>query len=177
MAKQEPQSPLPGWLNRKTLARSIGISVQSFDQWGIAPVAKIGREVFYDVASVLEADRARVERRREKERPQSLDDIDYERERARLTREQADHTALKNAQLRRESAPIAVIEWTLGRVLAQAAATLDAIPVKVKRRLPKLSAAEIEIIKREIAKVRNLAARVQVDIDEYRADQRTGDRG
>lgn len=98
--------------------------------------------------------------------------IDYEKERARLTKEQADNTALRNAQLRRSLAPIAALEWALGRAGAQISAILDAIPLKVKRRVPKLTASEVEIIKREITKAQNMAARVVVDLDEYSADTR-----
>lgn len=80
------------------------------------------------------------------------------------------------AQKNRELAPIAVIEWTLNRIGSQIAAILETIPGKVKRRLPSLSAAEIEIIKREIVKAQNMAARVTVDLDGYRADTGTDHR-
>lgn len=41
-------------LNKKDMATSLGISVQAFDKWGVIPTEKRGREVFYDVRSVLE---------------------------------------------------------------------------------------------------------------------------
>ena len=96
--------------------------------------------------------------------------IDYDRERARLTREQADNTALKNAQLRKELAPVGVMEWALGKIGAQISAILETIPLKVKRRVPRLAAAEVEIIKREVVKAQNMAARVTVDLDECLTD-------
>ncbi len=44
----------PFWLNKKSMADSLGISTQAFDKWGVEPIAKIGREAFYDAKSVLE---------------------------------------------------------------------------------------------------------------------------
>lgn len=44
----------PHWLNKSRMATSLGISTQAFDKWGVEPVARIGREAFYDVRSVLE---------------------------------------------------------------------------------------------------------------------------
>lgn len=89
-----------------------------------------------------------------------------EAEQARLFKEQADQTALKNAQTRKELAPISVIEWTLSSVGKQIAAMLDSIPQKVKRRVPKLEAKDIENIKREIRAVQNAASRIEVDFDD-----------
>lgn len=80
---------------------------------------------------------------------------------------------LKEAEIRRQTAPIAVIRWVLSRVAAQISAALEPVPGKVKRRLPKLTAAEIEIIKREIVKAQNMAARVTVDLNDYDPDAGT----
>ena len=55
-----------GFLNKKDMAKSIGISVQAFDRWGIEPVAKIGREVFFTVRDVIDYCVARAERRERK---------------------------------------------------------------------------------------------------------------
>jgi len=68
---------------------------------------------------------------------------------------------LKKLQLMRELAPISVIESVLGNVGTRISAILDSIPAKVRRRLPKLTAAEVEIMKREIVKAQNAAADVQ----------------
>lgn len=45
--------PNPEWLNKSNMALSLGISVQAFDKWKVDPIAKIGREVFFDVRSVV----------------------------------------------------------------------------------------------------------------------------
>ena len=50
---QNTNQPDPAWLNKSNMASSLGISVQAFDKWKVDPVAKIGREVFFDVRSVV----------------------------------------------------------------------------------------------------------------------------
>ena len=77
---------------------------------------------------------------------------------------------LKNAQLRRELAPLPVITYVLNKIAAQIGPLLDSIPAKVKARLPRITAAELEIIKREIIKSQNAAARVSVELDDYLRD-------
>jgi phage terminase Nu1 subunit (DNA packaging protein) len=165
-------------MNKLGIAKLLGVDERSVSRWqGRAddplPVLSRGRRGYaneYDAHQVHEWSLR-----------QALKDlgiggegevVDYEYERARLTREQADSQALKNAQLRKELAPVTVIEWTLGKVGAQISAILDQIPLKVKRRVPRLSSAEAEIIKREVIKAQNMAAKVTVDIDEYLDDQR-----
>ena len=99
--------------------------------------------------------------------PSASDSRELTRERVRLAREQADATALKNAQARRELAPVALLAWVLGKVGGQIAAILETIPGNVKRRVPQLSAAQVELIKREVVKAQNAAARIEINLDEY----------
>lgn len=99
--------------------------------------------------------------------PKPNDSLDLTRERARLAREQADATAIKNAQARNELAPISLLTVVLGKVCTRIAAILETIPGNVKRRVPRLTASEVELIKREIVKAQNIAARVEIDLSEY----------
>lgn len=94
--------------------------------------------------------------------------IDYEHEKARLTKNQADQAAIKNAQLRGELAPIALLEWSIGRMGAQVSAALDAIPSKIKRAVPGIGATPLEIVRKEIVKAQNIAATAELNVDEYR---------
>jgi len=91
--------------------------------------------------------------------------VDYEAERARLTKEQADGQSLKNAVTRRELAPVDMLEYALSNISEQVNSILESIPLKVKNRLPTLTAAEVEIIGREIIKAQNAASKVQLDFD------------
>lgn len=178
MSKAPKPKRLPHWLNKKQMAASLGISVQAFDQWGVEPAARIGREAFYSVDDVLDN---RLKRQQERLRSEyvpkdaAFDPVEADRERMLLTREQRIGQGLKNAQLRRELAPVSVIDWALSKVGGQIAAILESVPLKVKRLLPRLTATEIEHIKREVVKAQNAAARVTVDLDEYYDRDSSGD--
>lgn len=85
----------PHWLNKSRMAASLGISTQAFDKWGVEPVARIGREAFYDVRSVLENRLALAERKHQPEGdfPEGIDPLAEHKltqERLRLTAAQAD---------------------------------------------------------------------------------------
>ncbi|WP_349609122.1 terminase small subunit [Cupriavidus sp. DF5525] len=89
--------------------------------------------------------------------------LDLVTERARLAKEQADRIALQNEVTRRELAPVHLIEQVLSQAGARVAGILEAIPGMLKRRLPSLSADDVELITREVAKARNIAAAVTLD--------------
>lgn len=158
------------WLNHDQMSKSCGISPQAFRAWGVEPVAKQPPYVYYTVEGVLtnrlEHQAARLERIG---KPAS----DEERELAegnaklRLTLAQAEGQELKNAQLRKELAPVDMLEWVVGKAGAQISAILDAIPLQLKKRNPKLTATDLETIRREIVKAQNTAAHLTVDLDEY----------
>lgn len=158
------------WLNHDQMSKSCGISPQAFRAWGVEPVAKQPPYVYYTVEAVL-ANRlawqaAKLERPGQsasaEERKQAEDEA-----KLRLTLAQADGQEIKNAQLRRELAPVALIEWVLGKAGAQISAILDALPMQLKKRNPKLTASNLETIRRDIVKAQNAAAHVTVDLDEY----------
>ena len=160
------------------MAASCGVSVQAFDQWNVEPVAKIGRYVYYKASDVIANRLAKQMLRLAQDaggREDGPDALEAEREKTLLTREQRIGQELKNAQTRRELAPVQVIEWTLSRIGSQISAIFDSIPLKVKKLMPKLSASEIELIKREVVKAQNAAARVTVDLDEYYDRDGAGD--
>lgn len=84
--------------------------------------------------------------------------LDLAGERARLAKEQADRVAMQNAITRGELAPVALIEQVLAATAAKVAGIFDAIPGLVRRRVPRLSREELDLIAGEIAKVRNIVA-------------------
>ena len=169
-AKTGSKKPLTHWLNRTRMAASLGISTQAFDNWRVDSCARIGRETFYTVDAVLQNRLAKQAERLANspdEQDTQINREQAEREKTLLTREQRIGQELKNAQTRRELAPVSLITWTLSNVGAQISAILESIPLKVKKLLPKLNAADIDHITREILKAQNVAARVTVDLDEY----------
>ena len=179
MAKVVKQKVQPHWLTQEQMARSCGISVKSFQQWNIAPVARIGRCTYYEVAAVLE-NRLGHQHRKLQPPAEPLGDVELARqereEKLRLTKAQADGQEIKNAQLRKELAPVQVIEWVVGKAGGQISALFDALPMQLKKRNPKLTAADIELVKRELAKAQNAAAQMTVDLDEYYERAEEGDR-
>lgn len=83
---------------------------------------------------------------------------ELDQERTRLAKEQADKLAISNAERRGELAPVALLEQILATAGARVCAVFDAIPGKIKRRVPSLRAKDVEAIKQEIASARNVIA-------------------
>ncbi|MGX9996665.1 terminase small subunit [Vibrio sp. JZG120] len=165
------QRPEPHWLKKSDMAASLGISFQAFDKWGVKPVAKVGRSVYYTVADVVHN---RVSHEIEKYQPKILetnsDDFDgksIEYERLRLTKAQADGQELKNAKERREVIEAEFNIFCLSKVSAEVASILDTVPLSFKRRFPELEAKHIEHLRRDLVKAQNIAADLDCRIPEY----------
>jgi phage terminase Nu1 subunit (DNA packaging protein) len=94
---------------------------------------------------------------------QQVDTLDLDRERALNLQADTALKRIKEQQLLGELAPINILEWALSSVCAQIGASLETLPAKMKRRLPQLNAADLEIIRKEIAKARNAAAAARID--------------
>jgi phage terminase Nu1 subunit (DNA packaging protein) len=163
----------PYWLNKKSMADSLGISTQAFDKWGVEAIAKIGRESFYDVRTVLDN---RLKHQGVKQQP-GLDEVDpligykIEVERLRLTKEQADAMARKNKVGEKELVPVGFMVFALASLSAQLASTLNTVHKNVKRKHPDISVRHLEAVETEIAVTRNAAAgladRIPELLDEY----------
>lgn len=163
----------PHWLNKVRMAASLGISVQAFDKWGVKPIAKIGRETFYDVRSVLDN---RLKHQGDKHQP-GADVVDpligykIDLERLRLTKEQADAQARKNRVGDKELVPVGFMVYALANLSARLASTLNTVHKNVKRQHPDISVRHLEAVETEIAVTRNAAAgladRIPELLDEY----------
>jgi len=95
-------------------------------------------------------------------------DLDLATERAGLAKAQRERVEMANAVTRRELAPTYLLEEILAAAGAKVAAILDAIPGACRRRNQNLTAADIQTIASEIAKARNIAAKIS--LDELEAD-------
>lgn len=89
--------------------------------------------------------------------------LDPAEEKARLNAAQADKVEMENAERRGELAPVSVLEEVLVRAGTKVAATFDAIPGILKRRLPNLTDADLTIVRRELAKARNAVAALSLE--------------
>ena len=114
-------------------------------------------------------------RTKQVEQPDSID-IDVDRERALNLRADTRLKEIKENQLRKELAPVDLLQWVLHKTCAQISATLGRIPQRVKKRVPRLSKTEMEIIKREVAKCQKAADGARLDIDEFDRDGGLQDR-
>src|ERR1700761_8766309 len=104
MSKRETRRK--GWLNRDEMARSCRLSLRGFDGRNVQPVGQIGREVFFDCASVLEADQeARDKRDRNRDIEAEERKYETEREKILLIRSQREAQEMKNRALSRELVP------------------------------------------------------------------------
>jgi phage terminase Nu1 subunit (DNA packaging protein) len=153
--------PYDHWLNQQQIAKSLGITVSAFARWEVEPVARIGKQVFYDVRSVLE--------NRLKKADQSGSNGDIEAERLRLTSAQAEGQELKNELAKGKTAPMEIITLSLSTVAGAASGILDSLPLNIKRQYPELTAQMIEAIKRQCVKAQNEISRLdEVVVDKLR---------
>lgn len=90
-------------------------------------------------------------------------------ERARLARAQAENVEMKNAILRKDYAPVTLLEDALARAARQMARTLEALPVKLRRSSAVMSTEDLQVVEREIVALRNMAAAAVLD-DELAVD-------
>ncbi|HHG3093082.1 TPA: terminase small subunit [Vibrio parahaemolyticus] len=158
----------PHWLNKSTMAESLGISVQAFDRWGVKPVARVGRSVYFTVADVLHNRRENeIEKQQLKQPdPTEMSDgcLDYEK--YRLTKAQADGQELKNEIARQEVVPVGFATFALAKIAAEVSGIIDSLPLNIYRKHPELTTIQQENIKRELAKAMNTMSRVGDSIDE-----------
>lgn len=167
----------PHWLNKSSMAASLGITVQAFDKWKVEPIARIGRENFYDVRSILDNRLKLAEQKAAAdEQPSGIDPlIEYKllEERRGLTAAQRIGQENKNAVSARQLVPVDFITFALSRVVAQIGSVLDTVAHKVKRKHPDIGPRHVEAMQREIALARNIASELGDQLpeilDEYLA--------
>lgn len=165
-----------GWMNKTEAAASAGISTQAFDKWGVQPVGRVGREVFFDVRSIIEN---RIQHQNVKQQPagaessSSVDESELLAERVRLMRAQADSMELKNEIQQREVVECTFATFVLSKVISALASKLDTVPLSMRRKFPDLENRHIEHLTRDLVQARNTAAQLDELIpellDEYLA--------
>jgi phage terminase Nu1 subunit (DNA packaging protein) len=146
------------YLNKKEMASSLGISVQAFDKWGVEPVKKEGREVFYDVRSVLDNRLLHQDDSKKNDEESDQLDDDIKIERRRLLKAQADDQERENARKDSLLVDTDFCTFVLSKVAGEIASILDTIPLAYQRKFPGLSNAHSKYLKGEIIKARNKAA-------------------
>lgn len=161
--RNNTQALHPGWLNKKDMAASLRISVQAFDKWGIEPVARIGRSVYFDARQVLDHKLAELEA---KHQPSATGDeeidplLEYklEKERMGLIAAQRIGQEQKNEIQAKRLVPVDFATFSLSRMAAEIATILDTLPLTMKRKHPDLETRHLDTLMRELSKARNQAA-------------------
>jgi phage terminase Nu1 subunit (DNA packaging protein) len=174
MSKKAP-TPEKHWLNRKDMAASLGISGAAFDKWKVQPIARIGREAFFTVEDVL-ANRinhktaqlqAKISELETEDDGEENGKINPLLEKARLDREKRIGQELTNDLAKGNLFPITAAEHVFSRVGVEMASILESLPAKMKRIMPKMSATQLNEVKKEIAKARNSCVGVADRLDEF----------
>ena len=138
--------------------------IQQLAKEGVIPKAARGK---YPLIGVIQG---YVSYLQERSLGSDFSDGDLRNEKLRLTRAQADNMEIKNEIARGEVAPIELLTHAISNGATQIAAILGSAPLNIKRQIPKLSANEIETIKREIVKAQNAAAHITIDFDAVEND-------
>ncbi len=126
---------------------------------GVDPVRAAGKIKFYRMADAV---RAILVAKTGTGDPTS--------EKARLDRLRADQIEYDLSVKRKLTAPITLMRDALADVSSQAVAILQGLPKQIKNSLPSLRAREMRILEKEINKVRQLLANIQIKFDDDAID-------
>lgn len=160
-------------VNQTEAAACLGVSTNQFRAYKLTADEKIGREMRYSIPTLLRffADKETSKLRKRIEDLQgameemtSEDDArQYQKERTRLTKEQADGQELKNAQLRAELVSVELAMEVFAKILGEMVTKLDAAKSKLPTRLTGLSVQQIDAIARLYDDARNSVADLDPD--------------
>lgn len=126
----------------------MGVSIQAFSKWDVAPEKKVGRQVFYYLPTVIDFRLTR----------DNDEALSLTKARTELAAQQAAAHKMKNEVTRGELAPIELLTFALADMASQATSVLDSLPLRLKKRCPKLNARDVEFIRKEIIKTQNIIA-------------------
>jgi phage terminase Nu1 subunit (DNA packaging protein) len=86
--------------------------------------------------------------------------LELSEERAGLAREQKLLARIKKQRELGEWAPIENLTLLLSKVTSQMASTFESIPIQIKRQFPEMTAEQLNLVREELAKARNLLVSV-----------------
>ncbi|QQX80849.1 hypothetical protein JK628_02955 [Shewanella sp. KX20019] len=155
-------------LIKKMMAKSLGISVQAFDNWNVSPEFRQGRSTFYSVRSVLDNRINHVSNKLEEKQQRDPSTLDIDEERARLVAAQADKTELEVKLLKRESVKIEEVTHEWAEMIGNCRAKLLSIPTKIA---PKLLGIDDISEAQQILKDAIFEALTELSDDVYTQDQ------
>jgi len=164
-----------GWLNKKEMAASLGISTQAFDKWDVAPVAKVGRSVYYTAADVVANRLSKTQKKAQPkpamssgDGPKVFDSVEaeLEYEKLLLTRAQRQGQELKNDENQQLVVPTDFAAFALSKVAAEGAGVMASVPLNMKRKHPEMSPVQQATMERELAKGMNALSQLAERVPE-----------
>ncbi|MFT6956171.1 MAG: phage terminase Nu1 subunit (DNA packaging protein) [Halieaceae bacterium] len=152
----------PLWLNKRDAAASVGISTQAFSKWGVKPVQRSGREVFFTVRDIVDNRVERALKGANGETPGELENLGRKKylEDYRLAKARRIAQEQKNDLAAGTMIPTDFATFALSKIAARIASILDTLPLTMRRAHPDLESRHIDSFTREVAKARNVAAEV-----------------
>ena len=154
--------PEPHWYTVTDISASMGVCAATITSWKLRPEARVGNTKYYTLKELVE-NRLRSRIRASSE--EGKDTATIEGAKLQEIKERTEKLAIENAIKRKDYAKVETLEAALSKMCSQISSVLDSIPVKVKRRCPKLKANDIAVIKKEIIKCQNLASEVTIKLD------------
>jgi terminase small subunit / prophage DNA-packing protein len=144
-------------VNQQVIADHLDLSQGAVSQW----MERLG--IDWRVVGLDEIRIAYIRELREQAAGRAAaGDLDLATERAGLARAQREKIEMQNAVVRRELAPVILIEEVLAKAGSKVAGILDAIPGMLKRRCAALTSTDIDLVSAEIARARNIAAAISL---------------
>ncbi len=150
----------PLLMKKRDAATALGISTQAFSKWGVKPVIRSGREVYFSVRNIVDNRVENALKRATNETSGDMADLGRKKylEEYRLAKARRVGQELKNELASGEVIPTEFATFALSKIAAQVASILDTLPLTIRRAHPDLEPRHIESITREVAKARNKAA-------------------
>lgn len=175
-------------VNKKKLAEIFNVDPRTIERWqsqGLSCVSggSKGVESVFDTAMAIqwyaqrEADIENEKLRKELEDLRAAEEsdlqpgtIDYER--YRLTKAQADAQELKNAREEGLVLETELFTYILQRVAQEISGILVRVPLTLQRKYPDISPSHLDVVKTEIAKASNVAAKAGENVGRWIDDFR-----
>jgi len=144
----------PDWImNGRKAAEWLEIAPSTFSERGYRPVERSGNQVLYDVRPLIQKEAVRGFHE-----TASGEVVDYDAQRARLTKAKADLAELDVLRKQGLIIPADILSDAFQKYTGIVCQTLEGLPGDIRRTDPQVSNRSIEMMEAKVAEFRNLAA-------------------
>lgn len=138
--------------------------IQQMAKDGIIPKAGRGK---YPLLGTVQGYVKFLQERALKAEGEETETFNVADEKAKLIQAKRIGQDLQNEKLKGNLFPLIAGEYLFSRIASEIAAVLDSLPAKIKRVAPKMTATQVDEVKKEIAKATNACANVVERLDEF----------